>query len=227
MTTSLGDTCICRFVLLLLGSDWPSAKGSLAVHQVLYFTSFRVLLFFRKLPWVHELRLGGRLSKYLRTASRREAGSRKLRSRMSKSVAHSCVHGGWPKTAFQCIQGLHSVCCVRRRAEGRLPMSSGMPSLLFCTWRAAENPISIVQVCILLPCRSQLATAAFQDVQVYFLCLLRQMAGGPRPPFSKFTFAVSFFAVYGGLSGAAVQCIHACIFFATHGGQPKVAFQHI
>ena len=161
-----------RFVPLLLGSEWPSAKGSLAVHEVLYSICLCIVVF-RSFHWVYDLLLGGRLSKYLRTSLRRAAGSGNLRSRMSKSVAYSCAHGGRPKAAFQCIQGLHLVCCVWWRAEGRLSISPGLPLLLFCTWRAAERPLSIVQVCILLPCRARLATAAFQDVQVYFLCLLR------------------------------------------------------
>ena len=37
--------CISRFVRLLLGSEQPSATGSLAVHQGLYGASFRVWLF--------------------------------------------------------------------------------------------------------------------------------------------------------------------------------------
>ena len=48
MTASLGDTCISRFVPLLLGSEWPTAKGSVEVHQVSCFTSFRGLLFFER-----------------------------------------------------------------------------------------------------------------------------------------------------------------------------------
>ena len=135
-----------------------------------------------------------------------------------------------------------------RMVAGRRPPFH-KPSLLFCTLRAAESPLSIVQVCIVLPCRAQLATAAFQDVQVYFLCLLRGMAGGRRPSISKFTFVVSFFAAYGGRSRAAVQCIHVFVHFlrrmagsrrspfsisrwilylsAEYGGRPKAAFQYI
>ena len=104
--------CISRFVRLLLGSEQPSATGSLAVHQGLYGASFRVWLLV-----------------YLRVHLIAACGGQPKAAFQDTLVCSFWVaaYGEWPKAPFQCVQGLYfSFCCVWWAAEGRLSAYSGL-----------------------------------------------------------------------------------------------------
>ena len=150
--------CISRFVRLLLGSERPSATGSLAVHQGLYGASFRLWLLV-----------------YLRVHLIAACGGQPKAAVQHIPVCSllPSAHCGRPTAPFQHMQVYFSflLLCM---AGGRRPLFSTLAFVarFFAVYgRQLGAAFHYIQVCVYFRYRRMAGSGqlevAFQYIQVY------------------------------------------------------------